>query len=107
MVVMIAASTLFLFFGHIGNKRFSRQQKSSNARSVLKRCSHHFGWINNARNYKITVLLFVGVVSVVLSLHLSNAIDDNRSIDTGVGGNCLKRISQSIFNDQCSEFFIA
>ena len=69
--------------------------------------THHFRWINNAGYYEVAVLLFISVIAIVLPLHLPHAIDNNRTINTGIGGNGFQGITQRLFNNQNAQIFIS
>ena len=106
MVVAIAGS-LFLGLRDLGNERLRCEQQGRDAGSVLQGRSHDLGRINHTSTHQIAILLFVGVVTVVLALHLPNSIDHHRAIHASIGSNRLERVSQGILDDRGPELFVA
>ena len=76
-----------------------REEQSRDARGVLQRNADDLRRIDDARLDKIAVGIFVGVVTVVLTFHFTNMINDNRTFDARVFGNFADRRGKGALND--------
>ena len=106
MVVAVAAG-LFLGLGNLGDQRLRREQERRHAGGILEGRPHHLRGVDHAGTHQIAILFFVGVVAVVLALHVPDAIDHHRTVDTGIRRDRLERISQGILHDRRPELFVA
>src|SRR5688572_17800054 len=107
VVMMVAAGGFFFFLGNLGNERFGRQQERRDARGVLQRGANDLGGIDDASGHQIAVLVLVGVVAVILTLHLPHAVDDDVAIDAGVFRDVAERVVEHVGDDFAAMLLVA
>ena len=99
MVMVMSAPCRFFFLGDFRDEGFGRQEQRGDACGVAECCFDDFGWVDDTGFDHVDIFVGIGIVAFVFIFELTNAIDDNGAIETGVVGDGAKRIVQDVSDD--------